>query len=176
MPVRKTTPAVQSVFSVNPETGQVFITVERALKVCTTFISMNYLSATSFIALEDLVQDTMVRLTISEYDPSKSAPSTFVCMCSKTTVLHAFDYQNNKGRKLVVDDFAYYGSEGERIFHSESQTEEVTPEHLAHVKQLIEQDYVPKQLEPKKSAEERRKQRAWYLKNKAQRKESNNKS
>lgn len=166
MPSQKNTPANQSVFSVNPETGQQFITVERAQKLCEQYIAINFSNVLEIKEMEDLIQDTMVKLVFSEYNPSKSAATTFVCICSKTTVLHSFDYHFNKGRNTVVSDFAYVNPEGEAVYHSDTLLEEVTPEHMTYMKELIELEYIPEKLEPKVPWAKRISVKNWHTKNK----------
>lgn len=93
-----------TVFSVNPETGEPYMTLKGATKLAATHIRRYGVNLLRWYDIEDLIQELLLRLCIAKYDPTLSAPMTFMIMCFSSKLGQLANARKNNNRYLEVSD------------------------------------------------------------------------
>lgn len=141
MPARRNTPPKQSVFASNPATSSPFISPEHAKRVIMKNIQLKHRGLLGYVEIEDLVQDSLTRLVLLEYDPEKSAPKTFIIMVSDSAAWARWRYMHNSGRELVVQDFNIRDEFDNELRVTETSSTDITPEEIYLAKETVNEFY-----------------------------------
>lgn len=100
-------PQITTVFSINPSTNEPYITVEVAMNVIKYHLFhrdkniLNY----KLNSMEDLVQNILLCLCKYAYNPTLSAPKTFIIMVAKHRVGNIIKWENTYDKNLEGSDF-----------------------------------------------------------------------
>lgn len=139
MPKIRRTPPKQSVFSVNPSTGRPYIDIERATSLINKNINLKHSGMLKKFDIEDLRQDVFVRLSLCNFDLTKSSPTTWIINLSDQVMWNKWRHSKNRGRDLIVPEFDIIGQDGEEMISViDTLEEDVTPEEVLKAKQLLE--------------------------------------
>lgn len=123
-------PAV-NLFSIDPKTGQPYMTHEHAEKLAYTHISRYAHKLCTKIDQEDLKQELLLKMWSMTYKPEKSAPTTFaiLCMNSRCMQLYKILFMSHL-REQEIPDFILNPGEGEDAMFASQHlaVDNVTPE------------------------------------------------
>ena len=134
-----------NVFSINPETGQPYISIEVATKVIKYHVAhfgLNVLNS-RLNTMEDIVQGALTKLCAYKYDPKLSAPKTFIILVCKSYLGRLAYYGRTYDKNLEVSDFLVEGIDGEKNLASESfgPVDNITPEEVLLAEEFLEEFY-----------------------------------
>ena len=134
-----------TIFSIDPNTNQPYMTVERALKLAETHINktcQNLLNHHHF-TVEDLVQEIMLKVSSSAYNPAKSAAQTFFIMCASSCMGSMVKINFKSGDRYKCGaDFVVFDSDGEATMATEHLgVETVTPYDYLAAEETVSEHY-----------------------------------
>lgn len=136
---------MKTIFSVDPKTGQPYMTPERAIVLAKTHInrtSKNLLNHHNY-TMEDLVQEVMVKMSTCEFDPEKSAVNTFFFMCATSCLGNVvkMGFKSNDRHKCG-SDFIMFDNDGEAVLATEHLgIEHTTPEDYLNASETVTEHF-----------------------------------
>lgn len=151
-------PAV-SVFSINPETNLPYISFEHAEKLAYTHV-MRYaknLHQHKYMDVEDLKQEVMVKIVKSKYDPTKSAPQTFIINCANSHLGNLAIHMDRKRRTVgegdnlqeaEISDFLRFKDNEDGGMMTDSAVDNITPEDYILAREAVEEFIVQQEVKP----------------------------
>lgn len=140
-----------TVFSIDPKTNKPYATIDYAESLAYTHISRFAKNLTEAIDPEDIKQELMLKLCIAKYDPTKSAPNTFMILCFKSHCARIWERQFRvRDRNKETNDFALFDQDGEQIMATEYiGVEEATPEDYLNASQVYSDYLVQNDAKPR---------------------------
>lgn len=116
----KKAPITRTVFSIDPTTGEPYITVDHAQKIAYIHLSRHCLNILPGNRdLEDLKQELLLKLCGSQFNPEKSAAKTFVITCFMSATGNIAKKMKAYGRDSEISDFAMK-QDGESMLATEA--------------------------------------------------------
>jgi len=140
-----------TVFSIDPATGEQYMTTEHAERLAYTHIHKKCSNLMSKISADDLKQELMLKLCSVNYDPSKCAAVTWAITCFTSCSGNIWKYFFiSKNRNCERPDFILEGKDGDMILATENDAEadETTPEWLVMARQELEHVDIEEFWEP----------------------------
>jgi DNA-directed RNA polymerase specialized sigma24 family protein len=142
MPARLTKAPETTVFSVNPATGEPYMTQDQAQALAYKHLTLHASNLTQRLDIEDLKQELMLKLSMSSYDPAKSAAVTFAITCFNSRcgqIWNATVISHDRWRE--VSDFEVFEKNTvseEYVWATEVlAVDDITPEDYASHREVI---------------------------------------
>lgn len=126
----------RTIFSVDPKTGNPYLTVEDAMKMVYTHVNYHMPFLLKRNTMEELVSMYLEKACRSRYNPRKSAAKTWFTTILKTKGIQQYNYNKAKDRDKVCSD-GYRDKNGEENYHSLTVLDDTTPLDYLLFKEFI---------------------------------------
>lgn len=130
----------RTVFSINPETGLPFCTVEVATLIISKHIRVKATNLLKKYSFDDIKQELLLKLCISNYDPKLSSPRTFIIMVSITACCKLNNALKIRNKHMEINDFII-GEDGQSAVETWQIPETINPENYLLTNELITEFY-----------------------------------
>lgn len=118
-----------TIFSINPETNQPYMTPTHAHKLAWTHVRNYANNIPEKYAREDLVQECLLAVCKATFNPNMGASAkTFALLCYRHQMARVVQMSKQKGKPLEVPDFFLLGNEDEGFASEILSVQNITPE------------------------------------------------